>query len=190
MHGIDGLEKLCAASLVDAASVDPQPLVSVFLSPLATLKDPSVAITLANLVSPPRPSSRAQPFHHNPLIRPTDGTGSRTLLLRYRRSRLWLDGPLAFPLIKLSLSRKVFTLIMRMLHEYRCDHNCKCQSVMTQNRTRFLDRNGRRVIVVIHSGQFSLVSVCVTAPEWWHSGTLLPLDTVMVVKAQDNTCCF
>ena len=51
IHGIDGLGQLCAASLVDAASVDPQPLISVLLSPLAALKDLSVAITLANFVS-------------------------------------------------------------------------------------------------------------------------------------------
>ena len=51
IHGIDGLGQLCTASLIDAASVNPQPLVSVLLSLLTAPEDLLIAITLANLVS-------------------------------------------------------------------------------------------------------------------------------------------
>jgi len=51
IHGVDGLGKLWAASLVDTASVDPQPLVPILLHLLAALDDLSIAITLANFSS-------------------------------------------------------------------------------------------------------------------------------------------
>ncbi|KIM57160.1 hypothetical protein SCLCIDRAFT_187674 [Scleroderma citrinum Foug A] len=43
--------ELCAASLVDTASVDPQPLVPVLPRLLSALEDLSIAITLANFTS-------------------------------------------------------------------------------------------------------------------------------------------
>ncbi|KIM68301.1 hypothetical protein SCLCIDRAFT_1209730, partial [Scleroderma citrinum Foug A] len=49
IHGIDGLGWLCAASFVDTASVDPQPLIFILLSPL--VKGLSVATVLTNLIS-------------------------------------------------------------------------------------------------------------------------------------------
>ena len=51
IHGIDGLGQLYVASLVDAVSVDLQPLVSVLLSLFAALEVLSITTMLVTFIS-------------------------------------------------------------------------------------------------------------------------------------------
>jgi len=138
------------------ASVDPQLLVSVFLSLLAALEDLLIAITLVNLDFLLHGHLR-EPNHLITVhFLPGPPMGQDRILCRFVITEVedfgstihWLS------LSKLSLARKAFTMIRHMLH--------KCASVSTgspsvngirtsSNRLeKLLDRDGRRVVVAIH----------------------------------------